>query len=267
MLKNLIYDHYENRRQYNPRTKDMKDAQVFFNPSSFSTCKRQIYFKKIAMKTTNPITTASQLKMTFGIVLHEKIQEIVKNLGILVEAEKLKVTSLGGLKFRYKTDGIIIINGVRYIMEIKTTYAQGLRVVRDTPKPEDVIQMTLYMLFEHVENGILLYVGRDNGFLVEYVIKVGDPLYRLALDKISKSYQGLRMLESNIKNRKVPSRDCEIALKNNKGLISEKFQKDKKTCKTNRQCAYCQWHDLCWQRELEEIHKHKFFINGEFLDQ
>ena len=266
MLKERIEEHYQKGQQYNPRTRDVKDASVFFNPSSFSTCKRQIYFKKIATKITNPITTTSYLKMAFGTVLHEKIQAIVKSLGILIEAEKLKVASFGGLKFRYKTDGIIIINGMRYIMEIKTTYAQGLRAVRDAPKPEDVIQMSLYMLFEHVENGILLYVGRDNGFLKEYVINVGNPLYRIALDTISKKIQDLKVLAVNIKTREVPARDCQIVLKNNKGDVSEKFQKDKKTFKTNWQCSYCQWKDMCWKNELNEISNHKFYIDGVFID-
>ena len=266
MLKERIEEHYQNGRQYNPRTKDMKDASIFFNPSSFSACKRQIFYKKTATKITNPITTTSYLKMAFGIVLHEKIQAIVKSLGILVEAEKLKVTSLGKLKFRYKTDGIVIINGMRYIMEIKTTHAQGFRIIRDAPKPEDVIQMSLYMVFERIQNGILLYVGRDSGFLKEYVVKVGDPRYRIALDTISKKIQDLKVLESDIRNRRIPARDCQIALKNNKGIVSEKFQKDKKTHKTNWQCKYCQWHDLCWKNELEEIKTHTFFINGAFID-
>jgi hypothetical protein len=151
-------------------------------------------------------------------------------------------------------------------MEIKTTYAQGLRAVMDIPKPEDVIQMSLYMLFEHIENGILLYVGRDNGFLKEYVIKVGDPLYRIALDTISKKIQDLKVLKANIKTREVPARDCQIVLKNNKGDISEKFQKDKKTYKTNWQCSYCQWKDMCWRNEMNEISNHKFYIDGVFID-
>lgn len=266
MLKNLIYNYYENGRQHNPPTKNMKNAQVFFNPSSFSACKRQIYFKKIAQKTTNPILTAAQLKMAFGTVLHEKIQAIVQSLGILVEAEKLKVVTMGGLKFRYKTDGIIVINGKRYIMEIKTTYGQGFRMIKDAPKPSDIIQMALYMLFEHVENGILLYVGRDNGFLMEYVIKVGDPLYSSAMETISKTMKHLKLLEKYIKDRHIPARDCQIALKNKNGIVSSKFQKDKIVYKADWQCEYCQWKDLCWTHELEEIKKHTFFINGNFID-
>jgi hypothetical protein len=151
-------------------------------------------------------------------------------------------------------------------MEIKTTHAQGFRVIRDTPKPEDVIQMSLYMLFEHVENGVLLYVGRDNGFLKEYVIKVGDPLYRIALDTILKKIQDLKVLEANIKNRQVPARDCQIVLKHKDGKVTEQFQKDKKMHKTNWQCSYCQWKDLCWRDEIEEIKKHKFYIDGKFIE-
>lgn len=266
MLKDLIYQHYQNGRHHKHKTRDMKDAQIFFNPSSFSACKRQIYFKKLAVKTTNPISTASYLKMAFGTVLHEKIQAIVQSLGILVEAEKLKVASMGGLKFRYKTDGIVVLNNVRYIMEIKTTHGQGFRMIKDAPKPSDIIQMALYMLFEKVENGVLLYVGRDNGFLMEYVVKVGDPLYTLAMESISKTMLHLKVLEAYIKDRHMPARDCQIALKYKNGVVSDKFQKDKVAYKSDWQCSYCEWKDLCWARELEEIKNHTFYINGEYID-
>lgn len=266
MLKEILYNHYEKGGSHNGKTRNTRNAEVYFNPSSFSACRRQIFYKKTNMKTTNPILTAAQLKMAFGTVLHEYIQSIVQGMGILVEAEKLKVTTMGGLKFRYKTDGIIIINGRRYIMEIKTTHGQGFRMIRDAPKPTDVIQMALYMLFEHVEDAVLLYVGRDNGFLMEYIIKVGDPIYRTAMDIITKKLQELKVLEHDIKNRRMPARDCQIALKNKNGVVSDKFQKDKKIYKGAWQCDYCQWKNLCWKSELEEIRNHSFFINGGFID-
>jgi hypothetical protein len=136
MLENLIYDYYlkgdgdRKTKEFNP------EDTLFFNPSSFSACKRQIYYKKRYVPSSNPLTSTSYLKMDFGNVLHAKIQAIVKSLGILIEAEKLRVVTFNGLNFRYKTDGIIVLKRQRHIMEIKTTHAGGLRAVKYDPKPE-----------------------------------------------------------------------------------------------------------------------------------
>lgn len=265
MLKERLYAYFRGGEATH-QTKIKTSDRVFFNPSSFSACRRQIYYKKTGKPSSNPISAASYLKMDFGTVLHTRIQAIIKKQGILLEAEKLKVVSLGGLKFRYKTDGIILLGDKKYIMEIKTTHAGGFRAIKEAPKPEDVIQMALYMLFENVENAVLLYVGRDNGHMEEYVVRVGDPLYRKALSTISTKLQDLKVLEEDIKKGHLPGRDCSIVMKNKGGEVTEKFQKDKKAYKSAWQCEYCQWHDLCWKDELEEIKQHLFYINGEFLD-
>lgn len=267
MLKEKIYDHYRKSEHHGPVKHGASDSTVFFNPSSFSACRRQIYYKKTNATPSNPISAASYLKMSFGSVLHEKIQAIIYKQGILIEAEKLKIATFGRLRFRYKTDGIIVLDNKKYIMEIKTTHAGGMRAVRDEPKPSDVIQMCLYMLFEKIDSGILLYVGRDNGFLLEYAIHTGDYLYKKALERILKKMKELTVLELNIMEHNIPGRDCQLQMKNICGKISEKFQKDKKAYRSDWQCEYCQWKDLCWKRELEEMHKHSFFIDGEYIDQ
>jgi hypothetical protein len=190
----------------------------------------------------------------------------VKKMGILIEAEKLKTTVFGGLNFRYKTDGIIVLDRQRHIMELKTTHAGGIRAVKYDPKPEDVIQMSLYMLFENIKNGILLYVGRDNGYMIEYYVTQECDAYRAAISEINRKIPELKTLENKIKAGVIPERDGFIALKNSGGKISENFQKDKVRCVSDWRCSYCQWKTLCWEKELEEIDGHKFYLGGEFID-
>jgi CRISPR/Cas system-associated exonuclease Cas4 (RecB family) len=264
MLNEKIYDYFE-KTDNNRSVKVFKSEDtVHFNPSSFSACKKQIYLKKRNIAPSNPIDAASYLKMDFGSTLHSRIQDIVKKMGILIEAERLKVKEFCGLHFRYKTDGIIILNRQRHIMEIKTTHAGGLRAVKHDPKPGDVIQICLYMLFERIKSGILLYVGRDNGYLIEYYMTQECDAYKTAIAEIQKKIPELKQLEAQIKSGIMPERDCQIALKNKDGVISEKFQKDKKAYRTDWQCGYCAYKNMCWETELEEIQDHKFFIDGEF---
>lgn len=264
MLNEMIYNYFSgsdkerSAKVFNPK------SILYFNPSSFSACKRQIYYKKRYETPSNPIDAASYIKMDFGSTLHTRIQDIVNKLGILIEAEKLKTVKFQGLNFRYKTDGIIVVNRQRHIMEIKTTHAGGLRAVKYDPKPEDVIQMSLYMLFENIQNGVLLYVGRDNGYMIEYYITQECDAYKAAIAEINRKMLELKVLETQIKRSLTPKRDGYIEMKNGGGKISEDFQRDKVRHKSDWRCSYCQWHDLCWKEELERIKTNSFYIDGEF---
>jgi hypothetical protein len=266
MLNDMIYNYFsESDKERNTKEFD-SEGTLFFNPSSFSACKRQIFFKKRYVAPSNPIDSVALLKMQFGTVLHTSIQNVIKNLGILIEAERLRVKEFDGLQFRYKTDGIIVLNRQRTIMEIKTVSSGGLRVVRDEPKFEDVVQMVLYMLFEEILNGVLLYIGRDSALIEEYTVHAEDYQYKKALNTITEKAKELKILEGQIKRGIMPERDCQIALKNKDGKISNDFQKNKTRCVSDWRCRYCQWYDLCWRKELEEIKDHKFFVEGEFID-
>lgn len=264
MLEKLIYDHYLEGDTERSHKVFKPEDKVYFNPSSFSACTREVYYKKRYTTPTNPITATSYLKMHFGTVLHTSIQSVIQRLGILIEAEKLRTKEFGGVQFRYKTDGIIVLNRQRTIMEIKTVSSGGLRIVRDEPKSSDIIQMVLYMLFESISNGVLLYVGRDSAFMEEYAVSEGDCQYTKALDIITKKTKELKVLEGNIKNGVMPKRNGFIEMKNKAGAISEDFQKDKTRHKSDWRCSYCQWKNLCWKEELEEINKHRFYIDGQF---
>jgi hypothetical protein len=264
MLEKMLYDYFWETDNNRSAKEFDSEGTLFFNPSSFSACTRQIYYKKRYVPPSNPITPASYLKMDFGSVLHSRIQDIVKKMSILIEAEKLKTTVFGGLNFRYKTDGIIILNRQRHIMEIKTTYAGGLNAVKYDPKLADVIQMCLYMLFENIKNGILLYVGRDNGYMIEYYVTQECDAYQAAISEINRKIPALKTLENKIKAGVMPKRDGYIEMKNSGGKISENFQKDKVQHKSDWRCSYCQWKNLCWKDELEGIRDHSFYIDGQF---
>jgi CRISPR/Cas system-associated exonuclease Cas4 (RecB family) len=266
MLSDILYEYFQ-KSDNNKSAKVFKSEDtVHFNPSSFSACKKQIYLKKRYVAPSNPIDSLSYMKMDMGTTIHTRIQEIVKKQGILLEAEKLKTVKFQGLDFRYKIDGKIVLNRQRHIMEIKTTSGGGMRVVKYDPKPADVIQLSLYMLFENIQNGVLVYVGRDNGYIIEYFITQECDAYRAAIAEIGRKIPELKQLEIQIKQGIMPKRDGYIEMKNSGGKISENFQKDRIQHKSDWRCSYCQWKNLCWKDELEEIDDHKFYLGSEFVD-
>ena len=264
MIKQLIYDHFDQIRiEKEKMVSDTND--INFAPSYISSCKRQIYYKKTNTPMSNPIETHSYLKFSMGDAVHESIQNILQKLNIWIEGEDLKEIEWRGLKWLYRIDGKLNINDIEYIIEIKSVYSHGYTTIEKQAKTEHELQLLMYMIFEDIENGIILYCGRDNGYLVEYNY-TKQALYEKHYDFIQSKLKDLVALKEDIENRNIPRQDYNIVLKNNNGYITEDFQKDGTKYKTFWSCNYCGWKNLCWKKEYEEIKKHRFFINGEFID-
>jgi CRISPR/Cas system-associated exonuclease Cas4 (RecB family) len=256
MIKNKIYDYFLKKEKDRPQP-----DEITFAPSYFSDCKRKIFYKKTGQEISDPISEAGYFKMALGSSSHEKIQSIIKELGILQEAEDLKTIEYGGLTFNYRLDGIVEIDGKKYVLEIKTIYGAGFRNVEEYgAKPEHMLQCRLYMEFEKVDRGLILYVGRDNGMMMEFVIE------RNGNEDIKKIINDLKILKNQIENKVLPDKDFKIQIKNTGEKLSEDFTKDKVKYKTDWHCGYCSYKSHCWKDVYSVIKNKKFYINGVFYD-
>jgi hypothetical protein len=263
MIKEKIYNYFDNIRIEKER-QEMADA-VTFAPSYLSSCKRQVYFKKTKEPESNPIETHSYIKFEMGNSVHVAIQDILKKIGIYEEGEDLKIIDWNGLTFRYRIDGKLKIEDQLSIIEIKSVYAAGYNSIEKEAKSEHEVQLMMYMIFEKINFGTILYIGRDNGFLVEYSYTLED-LEKKYQDFLYKKTTDLLKLKQDIESKKLPDRDNKIVIKRTGDINSFDFQKDCVKYKTDWQCSYCSYFNTCWKSELEEIKKHKFFIDGEFKD-
>lgn len=271
-----FYRHFEQERTYE------KQDPVTFAPSYLSSCKRQIFYKKTGTKPSNPIDLAGYFKMDVGKVVHERLQGILKGLGMLVSAEEHRTIEYKGLTFNYYYDGTIEHEGERILVEIKTVYAAGFRAVENAPKDDHIFQTLSYMMFEKIPRAIILYVGRDNGYMIQHNIRYfnnkktgkqnlfvnntkGGHDITQYLSWWLQKVNSLVALKPMIEKGTLPERDFEIVMKNLGKEISFAFQKDGEKYKGDYQCSYCQWKNKCWASELQEIKKHKFYIGGEFI--
>jgi len=267
MLKEKIYDYFLEKEK---EAKAQKE--ITFAPSYFNACRRQIFYKKTGIEPSNKITESAYFKMALGDSSHVKIQQIISDLKNvkMLEYEKEKTIDFVGLIFNYRVDGIIEINNEKYILEIKTIYGAGFKYIENEPKKEHLLQMYLYMNFEKIRKGILLYVGRDNGFMVEYIYDINQ--MKDIENETRNKIKELKELKKMIEGKKIPDRDYQIVIKNN-GItdtvtgelnLSFEFTKNKIKYKSDWQCNYCQWRDLCWKEELEKIKNYKFYIGGKY---
>jgi len=259
MIKEKIYDYF-----LKTETERQQQETITFAPSYFSDCKRKIYYKKTGEPITNPIDSAGYFKMELGKSGHLLIQNILKNIPDIkiLDIEKKGYAELETIGYNYYVDCIAEIAGEKWIIEIKTIYGAGFNYIeKDGAKPEHELQLQLYMKFEQINHGMILYVGRDNGFMLEFPY-IGIKDEKTIIEKAKE----LRKLKLMIECRQIPDKDFNIVLKNCGENISDNFTKDKEKYKSDWQCSYCGYKNACWKNELAEICNRKFFIAGKFID-
>lgn len=262
MIKELIYGHFDNERLIK-ESKEIDPNKPFnMAPSYLTDCKRKIYYKKTNEPASNPIDTHAYIKFALGDATHEKIQSILKQIGIYKDGEDWKEINKFGLDWIYRYDGKLKINETDYIIEIKSSYGNGIEYIqKEGAKPEHILQLYVYMLFEHIKHGMLLYIGRDNGWILEYNFSMED-LDKMYEDKLLDLIIDLKDLKEKIKASQLPIRDFQIVMKKYNGEISEDFTKDKVKYKSDWHCSYCSWKDLCWKEEIKTFKEsdEQFFI-------
>lgn len=267
MIKELIYKYLEEENL--KKEKKEYSGEINFAPSYLTDCKRKTFYKKLNYPKSNPIETHTMLKFDLGNITHELIQKYCKNSNdvIWLEGEDWKSIKYNDLYWIYRIDNMLKVNYKKYILEVKSTYFSGWKSVESEPKKEHILQLYIYMIFENIDNGILLYIGRDNGLIAEYEfnIKILNDLY---LKEVEEIINKLKILKSMIENKELPERDFKAVLKLN-DAISWEFQKDKIKYITEWQCNYCQWKNYCWSEIAKKMNdeRYKYYIDGNFIKE
>lgn len=266
-LPNIFYTYFQKPQ------KEPKQGEATFAPSYLSNCVRQTYYKKTGEPSSNPIDLPALLKMQFGTVIHNELQRILKEKGILKSFEEFKTAQYHGLTFHYFYDGIIHDGLDLAIIEIKTVYANGFRSVEKEPKPDHVLQCLSYMIFEKLNKAYILYAGRDNGYLLQYGLKlVGNILFVNGkktdyFNQWEQRIGAMKLLKKAIETKAVPNQEYQIVMKKDND-ISFEFTKEKQKFKSDWQCSYCGFKDKCWAKEIAQLKEgeNRFYINGKFTN-
>jgi len=113
--------------------------------------------------------------------------------GILLQAE----VPIENADFEIKghTDGIVQINGVKGILEIKSMNSSGFYSLY-VPKDDHLIQVNIYMFCTQIDRAVLLYECKDNQELKEYYCKADTAVLEPILMKI-------REVQALIKTQKI----------------------------------------------------------------
>ena len=212
--------------EYNHRTELEGE---YFHPSQLGQCLRKLFYeaKKVPAdsKPYGDQLLTQSLTFEIGTYFHVLFQNLCERAKVLVRREiaivnpKLRILGHG--------DGELLIDGVRYLLEIKTSNSRTFLALTDI-KHEHKMQITAYMRTLGLKWAIVIYVDKDRSTLKEYVYAYDHSFWLKTVKPRIKVY--FDSLESNVP----PDRE---------GTNPNKFP-----------CSFCNVRETCYTPKAYELH-------------
>lgn len=150
---------------------EQKDVP-FFRPSMLSGCRRQNVFHYLNAP-VNKQKTGNQLQkiLDSGTHIHEQLQAYLSRHPGCFYAPEAKVW-LPELEIRGSCDGVIIRRAdmYRWGVEFKTISKAGFEALKNAPKPDHVVQASIYARITGVWWISVVYYCKDNSTMREFPI-------------------------------------------------------------------------------------------------
>ena len=200
-----------------------------YHPSSIGGCSRNLYFQLVSEELDSMLAADPQLQEigASGSAAHERIQQNIvamQKLGYPVEwmdvskyleehpALGTVVRRIDGLEtllfneiynLSFKCDGIIRLNGLPRILEIKTEVEMKW-VARNAPVEEHIAQGIAYSLGLGIEEILYVYENRNTCAKKAYLHKVSSSQKHQMSDKIAR-------IDSFVADGKVPPKEESVS--------------------------------------------------------
>lgn len=126
-----------------------------------------------------------------GTYIHVMFQNLCDAAGVLDGREVPIIDAK--LRIIGHADGRLLIDGHKYLLEIKTINARGFATLKDDPKFEHKQQTHAYMKSLGLDCAIIVYLGKDRHQSKEYVIPFSKKFYAdHVANRIDKYFTHLR---------------------------------------------------------------------------
>jgi len=178
---------------------EAKDEPIF-RASGIGYCERATLYKMQGYQDIKKFNEVCMLNL--GTAMHEVLQGYLKKVPGLVLSMEDELKS-DEMPVTAHQDGVLNINGKKYLLEIKTCNVTAFQILTMYPKPYNSHknQVTMYMKMLGVTDTIFLYVNRNamftpefdkeykghtfNPVFLEIHYKFDDNLYSEIKDKVS----------------------------------------------------------------------------------
>jgi CRISPR/Cas system-associated exonuclease Cas4 (RecB family) len=155
--------------------------------------------------------------MTNGTKSHERIQQAMKDSGILVDSE-FKITYEDPPIFGFG-DVLLDWNGEELLGEIKTAMAEGFEYRKKSRKPKTghLVQLLIYMKILKKAKAVLIYENKNNHELLAIPVMVNDYYIKWVNDAfdwmkdVRKSWEDKLLPKKNYRSNSKICKTCPLA--------------------------------------------------------
>lgn len=159
----------------NEREDGLHPSQLSLTPY----CLRKHCYEKKVGRTTSPDL---QARFNIGHVLHDFYRDHYWK-HVIVENERRVCFDYKGHKVVGHCDSIMVLNGKKYILEIKTMSADTWNMIRYAQQTH-INQLHYYMYGTGIHAGYLVYINKDTGSVKEFDIPYNRNTLQECLDLV-----------------------------------------------------------------------------------
>ena len=158
--------------------------------------------------------------MTNGIKGHERIQQAIKDAGIMIQDE-FKITYNDPPIFGYG-DALVEWDGEELLVEIKTAMQEGFEYRKKTRKAKlgHLVQVLIYMKILKKAKAVILYENKNNHELLAIPVEVNDYYVKW----VDQTFEWMRTVRKAWEDKKLPTKN---------------YRSNSKICKTCPLRAVC----------------------------
>jgi len=158
--------------------------------------------------------------MTNGIKGHERIQQAIKDSGILIQDE-FKITYEDPPIFGFG-DALVDWEGEELLLEIKTAMQEGFEYRKKSRKAKTghLIQLLIYMKILKKRKGVILYENKNNHELLAIPVEVNDYYIKW----VDQTFEWMRTVRKSWEDKVLPKKN---------------YRSNSKICKTCPLRAVC----------------------------
>ena len=166
-------------------TKKWTTRGVFYPSMLGNTCDRYLYLAYNGQLGDQVIGAKLVRIFDHGGSLEVRMQKYFERTGLFLAAEQSVKVHTPPISGRYD----FLLKHEEYgrvILELKSINDKGFKALIDTPKPEHLLQVQIYLNLAGVENGVVLYENKNDQTLKAFKVVRNDAIWNGVLERCTR---------------------------------------------------------------------------------